>query len=470
MRRAIARGAFISALAALCLPASAADGTEPAPLKLALKLAAAEQASPPEAAVAPKPAEEEARPAGKFKSRGEIALETRVFTQSGDPVTKDKALGLFGRIELQHDQGEFQQRFRGFGRVDHYDSHRSMLVVEEAYLQFRRDRLRVRFGAALVNWSATEAFHPADIINARSLDSDIENFDKLGEPMLDIQYGLTESTTLQLMLMPVYMRSIFPSASSRLNLAQPGVDLQHRARLFDRRGRETGSDVGPQAAFRVQQQIGRAEVSVHYVEHMERLMALPALDLNDGRPSLVFQTKRQFGGTYQQAFESGFLAKFEGAYNRFVQPADPVATAAAANLAFVGQPFPDRNHSAFAAGLEYTIEHGWASSTLILEGQAVTGIDKRLWPTVNLFPRNVLVGYRLAWATQDSRVLRAAAVVNVDDTAQRFYNVAYEQRLGEQYMIKAGLRIFQARNVANPVGFDALARADHVFVNLVRYF
>ena len=66
MRRAIARGAFISALAALCLPASAADGTEPAPLKLALKLAAAEEASPPEAAVAPKPAEEEARPAGKF--------------------------------------------------------------------------------------------------------------------------------------------------------------------------------------------------------------------------------------------------------------------------------------------------------------------------------------------------------------------------------------------------------------------
>ena len=73
----------------------------------------------------------DARPAGKFKSRGEIALETRVFTESGDPLTKDKALGLFGRIELQHDREEFQQRFRGFGRVDHYDSHRSMLVVEE---------------------------------------------------------------------------------------------------------------------------------------------------------------------------------------------------------------------------------------------------------------------------------------------------------------------------------------------------
>ncbi len=407
---------------------------------------------------------------GKVKSGGELAIESRVFSGGGDDRTRDRGLGLFGRYEWEHQHGVLQERFRAFGRVDRYDPKRNLFKVEEAFIQYKKDRLRVRLGADIVNWSATEAFHPADIINARNLDSDIESFEKIGEPMLAMQLGLLEATTLQVLLMPMYTKSVFPSPRSRLNFASPGIDLQDRARLFDRHGRLTSSRSGAQAAIRVQQQIGSAEVSVHVLEHMDRLQALPALDTSEGLPALVFQTERQVGMTYQQAFANGILAKFEATYGRFVQPSDPVAAAQGAHLAFAGAPFPNRNHATYAAGLEYTLEHGWASSTLVLEAQTVAGIAKELWPSVNLFPRNVLLGYRLAVSSQEGRELRVALIVNVDQSEQRFLNLVYKQRLGEQFTIEGGLRVFRGRDVPAPIGFDALAHGSHVFLNLVRHF
>jgi len=407
---------------------------------------------------------------GKITTKGEVTIESRAFTDGGADTTKDRALGLFGRFEWQLRDEGFETRLRAFGRVDAYDSKRSIGAIEEAFVQWKRERLRVRVGADIVNWSATEAFHPADTINARNLDSDIENFEKLGEPMVAVQLGLFEATTLQLFYFPAYVDSVFPSPRSRLSLAPPGIDVQRRGRRFDRDGRLTTSRFGPQAAVRVQQTVGQAEIAVHFLEHMDRLQGMPVLDLSDGKPALVFQTQRQLGVTYQQAFESGVLAKFEASYEWFKQPSDPAAAAREANLAFAGQPFPNRNHATYAAGLEYGIEHGWGSSTLVAEGQAIAGIDRSLWAITNLFPRSVLLGYRLAFASQDSRELRLAYIFNLDESAQRFLALTYEQRLGEQWRIKAGARIFTGVKLEAPIGFDALARGDHVFANLEYHF
>ena len=406
----------------------------------------------------------------RTKTRGEVTLEARAFDDDHDSRTKDQGLGLFGRFEWQLKSGEHEARLRGFGRWDARDSKRNLAAVEEAFVQWKRDRLRVRLGADIVNWSATEAFHPADVLNARNLDSDIENFEKLGEPMLALQLGVGEATQLQLLLMPMYVDSAFPSPHSRLNLGPPGTDLQDRARRFDRHGDSTSSRYGMQYALRVQRTIGSAEVAAHFMEHLDRLQGLPVLDLGDGKPALVFQTQRQLGITYQQAFENGVLAKVEAAWNRFRQPGDPAAVARAANIAFAGEPFPDRDHALYAGGLEYAVEHGWGASTFVLEGQAIAGVDRAFWPTLTLFPRNALLGYRLALSTADSRELRVAFIVNLDEPAQKFVNLAWEQRLGEQMKLRVGARFFTGVGVAAPIGFDALARGDHVFANLEYHF
>jgi len=121
-------------------------------------------------------------------AKGEIAVEARQFTGSAVPGTEDKGLALFGRFEGSYRQSEWEARVRGFGRADYYDPKRNIAAAEEAFVQYRKGDWRVRLGADIVNWSATEAFHPADTLNARNFDSDIESFEKIGEPMLAVQW------------------------------------------------------------------------------------------------------------------------------------------------------------------------------------------------------------------------------------------------------------------------------------------
>src|SRR5207302_1798677 len=146
--------------------------------------------------------------------------------------------------EWSYKQDEWETRLRGYGRADNYDAKRNIAAPEEAFVQWRTGDWRVRAGADIVNWSATEAFHPADTINSRNFDSDIESFDKIGEPMLSVQWAPSEDTTLQVFYLPAYVQSAFPSPHSRLNFAAPGIDLQHKGKLFDASGNFTDARTG----------------------------------------------------------------------------------------------------------------------------------------------------------------------------------------------------------------------------------
>src|SRR5256885_5282069 len=126
-----------------------------------------------------------------------------------------------------------------------------------------------------------------------------------------------ESTTVTLMLMPVYTSTRFPSPLSRLNFAPPGVDLRGKPLRVDRRGAPTSSDFGPQAAIQVRQVVGSADIAVHALEHMDRLQPIVLIDPTTLQPRLLYQTVRQVGGTYQQAL-GPIVAKLEAAYCRFV--------------------------------------------------------------------------------------------------------------------------------------------------------
>jgi len=188
-----------------------------------------------------------------WSSQGQLGLESRVFPDDGNPLTEDRALGMFGRLELRHQHGAFEEKAQGFGRLDAFDPERTTLIDEEAWVQAESERLRLRIGVDVVNWTAMEAFHPADVINARNLDSDLESLEKLGEPMAAVQIGARAGMTVTAMVMPVYMETRFPSPRSRLNFGPPGVDLRGRRRLLDRHGSLTDSDLGLQAALQVMQ-------------------------------------------------------------------------------------------------------------------------------------------------------------------------------------------------------------------------
>lgn len=408
--------------------------------------------------------------AGTPESRGEVAFENRVFDDDDVAATEDAGIGMLGRVEWRHPHAPLDEKVRVYGRLDALDDQRSILVVEEAWIQARVGSLRLRVGADIVNWTATEAFHPADVLNARNLDSDVENFEKLGEPMVMIQAGLFEGTTVQAFYMPVFMRTVFPSPASRLSFAPPGVDLGERRRLVDREGRFTNDDFGHQGAVRIQQTLGSADLSVHALEQMDRLQPVVAVDVDDGLPVAVFQTVRQLGGTYQHAIGGGLLLKLEASYRWFVD-ASP-----APDLLFPSPngpvpDLPDRDHGTVAVGLEYGVAHdGGSESTLLAEGQAVLFTDEDSRAALNPFQRDVLVGYRFALNDEDGKELLLSTIIDQERVGEFLVNASYGQRLGETWTVRLGVRVYEADADHPTGGFAQLDRADHVRFTLVRHF
>jgi hypothetical protein len=397
---------------------------------------------------------------GEWTSKGELGLDGRLFRDDDDPLTVDKGLGLQGRLELRHRHGPFDQKVRVFGRVDQFDQLRSTLAWEEAFVQVGSERVRLRIGLDLVNWTATEAFHPADVINARNLDSDLENLEKLGEPMVALLLRPFEETTVTLLAMPYRSEPIFPSPRSRLNFV-PGVNLRGTRQMVDRQGRLTDDNWGPQAAIVIRQVLGPADLTVHALEHMDRsqpmVRAGPA-------PILLFQTVRQLGGTYQHAI-GALLIKLEGAYRHFVDPKEPLPGIPLTALTVL----PD--HGELAAGLEWGITHqGGPESTLLLEGQTLLGVaSEQVRAALSLFQRDVLLGYRLGLNDESGKELLLSAIFDLDRIGESLVNLTYQQRLGDTWTVRAGLRLFQGK--AGDPGFLApLRNADHLRLTLIRHF
>jgi hypothetical protein len=408
-----------------------------------------------------------ARAEDDWSSRGELALEGRQFDDDEQAVTPDRGVALFGRLELRHTHGRFEEKTRFYGRMDRYDRNRSVLVFEEAWAQLAFERVRLRAGVDLVNWTATEAFHPADVINARNLDSDLENFEKVGEPMVSLQVRLHETTSVQLLYLPHRTAPVFASPGSRLSFA-PGIDLRRSRRMLDRQGADTDSRWGHQAAVALRQVLGNADLTLHALEHMDRSQPVVRLDPATFSPLLVFQTVRQVGGTYQHALGPVVL-KLEGAYRDFVMPQEilPGVGLAAPDAGDAGQP----DHGQLAVGIEYGVPHeGGSESTFLLEGQAVLGIDDPAErAALSIFQRDVLVGYRLALNDQSGKELLLGAIFDAERSGESLVMLNYQQRLGETWTVRAGLRLFNAKATA-PGPMAVLRTSDHVRVALTRHF
>ncbi len=404
---------------------------------------------------------------GSWSSKGSLGVESRAFRNDGDARTADQALGFLGRLEVRHaHHGPVEEKARAYGRLDHFDQRRTVLVPEEAWIQARGARVRLRAGVDVVNWTATEAFHPADVINARNLDSDLENLEKLGEPMVELQVRPFEGSTIDLFFMPYFTSPRFTSPASRLSFVPPDFAITGR-RLLGRDGTVVETTFGAQAAIQIRQVIGSADITVHAVHHMDRSQPQVLPDPG-GRPFVLFQTVIQVGGTYQQAL-GPIVAKVEAAARRFVAPS-PEREPTLASIV------PDRDHAIVAAGVEYGIAHTSGSeSTFVVEGQAIFGADgakPEIRRGLSPFQRDLLVGWRFAANDAQGREVFLGAIADLETWEEALVNVSYQQRLGETWVVAAGLRLFEAPATTGPpdASFSGLRRADHVRLTLTRHF
>ena len=199
-----------------------------------------------------------------WSSQGELALESRVFLDDDNPITIDQGVGMMGRVQVDHRSKKFKERIRVYGRLDHQDPNRTILVVEEAWAQWRLKPFKIKVGYDLLNWTATEAFHPADIFNSRNLESDLQNYEKLGEPMVSLS-AKTVLGNFTLYHMPTFTQPILPSPASRLSFS-PGQEFA--VSRLDASGKLTGRWFTPQFGLRWRYAFANADTGKGVTHHV----------------------------------------------------------------------------------------------------------------------------------------------------------------------------------------------------------
>ncbi len=392
-----------------------------------------------------------------WKTSGEVAFEGRAFVVPDHRSdTRDWGAGIFGRLSLAGGDDHFAVKARGYGRADSQDPGRSLAVLEELWAEARSASFALRVGFDVLNWSATEAFHPADVVNARNFDSDFERYEKIGEPMAALSYRW-ETGNVTAYWFPHHSFPIFPSPASRLNPFPQGIPLGGTW-ILGRDGHLTGDRLGLQGALRLSQKIGSADVSLHAISHMDHTQPELVFDpaTKDLHPLLRYVT--QVGGTYQQVLEP-FVLKLEAAYRKFSNPAGDDPRLAA---------LPNRDHFEIAAGIEYGWLWGRAESTLILEGQSFFGAPEGVLRSTSLLWRDALVGYRLALGDTASTTFTFFGIVDVDDPTQFFLLGSVERRVIAD--VQLGLAVRTAFGLDDVSSHFVPKKADYVQLRLTRYF
>lgn len=362
-------------------------------------------------------------------SSGSVSLESRVFEPDDADDTEDVGLALTTRLEVRYRERPWRVVLRGFARLDALDDTRNIFDLEEANGSYSLGRLTLTVGSQVLNWSATEAFHPSDIINSRNFDSDLANPEKIGEPMVELQMRFLQGS-IAAYYMPFRPEPKLLPATSRLSFLPAGVELGEPLWL-DRSG--LASKEAPQGAVRVVQTIGPADVSLHVVDHSDRSQPTFTVDPESNALRPTYHMVTQAGLTYVQV-SGGLLVKLEAAMRSFRAPnvvvgMEPVA--------------PQRSHQVAAIGLEYT----WATAnghqaTFIAEGQAVNQ-GERIRGQLDPFQRDVLIGYRRIFNDVKGRDILFLFITDAERPNEYVVSAQYGQRLTDQWSVAGVVRSFR---------------------------
>jgi hypothetical protein len=395
----------------------------------------------------------------ELTSQGELELETRVFPDDQRAGNHDRTLSLFSRVGALASRGWFSTRLRGFGRVDAFDRQRALLVLEEGWFQARSGPTRLRVGYDLVNWSVLEGFHPADTINARSLDSDIENPDKVGEPLASLQLSPTGWLTLTALALPHFVAPVLPSPRSRLGFTGGGpTSPVIRRSCLGLNGRVGSCGFAGQGAGRLELRFPGVDIAAMGARHLDRSQPLV---IAGEEITFIHLYVDDLAATLQGALRATVL-KFEVAHRRFHDLRDP---------RFAGLASAARNHTTVAAGVEYASSHDWGGqSTIYAEAQVLLGPPAEIARALTMFQRDAFLGYRLAFNDEDGREFLLFAVGDLETRDELLVSVGYRQRLGESWGVRAALRLIVAPAADPPTGLRPFREADHFRFTLTRHF
>jgi len=261
---------------------------------------------------------------------GRVELEGRVFLHDSLFDEQDRDNGSFAfEPEYYHEwENGSSFTFTPFVRFDSADSQRSHFDIRELNYLWLAETWEMRVGVGKVFWGTTEFVHLVDIINQTDLVENIDEEEKLGQPMVHLSVP-RDWGAVDMFVLPWFRERTFPGRKGRLR-TDPEVDID-RAR-YESAAEEHHVDF----ALRYSHTIGDWDFGIYHFMGTGREPTLLAdLDKN-GRPILI--------PLYEQIHQTGldlqwvagqWLWKLEGLY-RSGQRKDFFAGVGGFEYTFVG--------------------------------------------------------------------------------------------------------------------------------------
>jgi len=351
--------------------------------------------------------------ADEWDVTGFVGLDSRTFWEDerfeGQDDGFNASLHVQPELYWRSEDGRQRVSVVGFGRYDNQDDERSHVDLREAYWGYDGDSWDVNAGFSKVFWGVAESRHLVDVINQTDLVEDLDQEDKLGQPMVNVNlqrdYGRFE-----LYVMPWFRERTFPGAEGRFRSALT-VDTDDP--IYESSDKDRHTDV----ALRYSHYFGDVDVGAYVFDGTSRDPNFIVADEGD-RLIPVYEQMTQVGLDLQYTRDS-WLWKFEG----------------------IRRETSRDTFNAAVGGLEYTFYGvgGRAADIGILFEYLYDGRGASAPPTA--FDDDIFVGARLALNDSSDTSLLAGAAIDTK-THETFFNLEAQRRFGDNVTVGLRLRAF----------------------------
>ena len=371
---------------------------------------------------------------------GNVVFQLRGFTQDAlwaDQNSSDIESSVSGEWEVHWRSENDSQRvsFIPFVRWDENDEKRSHYDLREAYWAYKSGEMELLFGINRIFWGVAESVHLVDVINQTDLVEDLDQEDKLGQPMISLalqkDWGL-----LSVYLLPYFRERSFPGAGGRLRAAFP-VDADNAK--YESGSKRKHLDF----ALRYSHYFGDIDLGLHYFNGTNRDPRL-GTGANNSNVLLSYDQMEQIGIDLQYT-RGSWLWKLES---------------------FVRDGY-DESIFASVTGFEYTFYQ-------VFEGAGDVGVlleyqhdNRSSYETVTNADNDFFVGARWTLNNMQNGSILAGVVVD-KRTSETFYSIEAESRLAENVVLELQVRLIAHSELDEPS--YPYSRDDYIQLQINRFF
>ncbi len=170
---------------------------------------------------------------GEWSLSGSVGAEFRYFPD--EPLFPDQFDGtqssafLEPELRWRSEDRSHQFKITPFVRLDGRDDERTHFDLREAYYRHVGSQWELLLGLSQVYWGVTESRHLVDVINQEDAAEDIDEEDKLGQPMINLAFQ-RDWGRLDLYALLGFRERTFPGSDGRL---RPPFPIDEDASQFE---------------------------------------------------------------------------------------------------------------------------------------------------------------------------------------------------------------------------------------------